>query len=105
MFENRALADARRGRVVVTGAEEIAEHFIFAGEGAQFGEGGGLAEGGGDVERAAADVRRDGGIDERIDRRVAEQREHRGRLGGVVAGVAASEGVGRSEKSGGRRHL
>jgi deoxyribose-phosphate aldolase len=45
------------------------------------------------------------GIDERVARRVAEQREHRGRLGGVVAGVAASEGVGRSEKSGGRRHV
>ena len=49
-------------------------------------------------------MRRDGRIDERIDRCVTEQREHSSCFGGVVAGVAAGKGVGLGEKSGGRRH-
>jgi hypothetical protein len=104
VFQDRALNHAGGGGVVVAGADEIAENFVLGSDGAELGEGGGFAEGGGDVESAAADVGRHGGIDEGIDRRVTEEREHGGGLSGAVAGVAASEGVGRSEKVGGRRH-
>ena len=103
VFEDGALDHTGGGGVVVTGADKIAENLVLAREPAEFGEGGGFAEGGGDVERGAADVRGHGGVDECIDRRVAEQREHGGGLGCAVAGVATGEAISGGEQDGSRR--
>ena len=104
VFENGALDDAGREGVGVAEADGGAENFILGGEGAEFGEGGALAEGGRERHGTAADVGRHGGVHEGVDGRMAEEREHRGGVGGVVTGVAAGEGVGGGQEVAERGH-
>ena len=104
VFEDGALDDAGGVGIVVTHADVAAENLVLAGEATEFGEGGGFTEGGGEVEGVAADVGRDGGVNEGVERRLVEGLEHRGLFGGVGAVVAAGERVGRGEQLGkGRR--
>ena len=76
----------------------------FAGEGAEFGEGGALPEGGRQGHGTAPDMGRHGGVHEGVDRRVAEEREHRGGVGGLFTGVASGKGVGGGEAVAERGH-
>ena len=98
VFKNGALDDAGGEGVVIAEADVAAENLIMGGKGAELGERGAFAGGGGQVHRAAADVGRHGGIDEGVERWLADDGEHRGLFGGIGAVVAAGEGIGRSEE-------
>jgi hypothetical protein len=100
VFQDGALDDAGRVGVVVAHADVAAENLVLRGEPAEFGQGGGFTEGGGEIEAGAADVRRDGGVNEGVEGRLVEELEHRGLFGSVGTVVAAGKGVGRSEQLG-----
>jgi hypothetical protein len=104
VFQDGALDDAGCVGVVVAHADVAAENLVLRGEAAEFGEGGGFTEGGGEVEGVAADVGRDGGVDQCVEGRLVEGLEHGGLFGGIGTVVAVRKRVGRSEQLGkGRR--
>ena len=104
VLEDVPLDDAGHERVGVTQANQAAKDLVLGGHPAELGEGGAFAGGGGEIERAAADVRGHGGVNQRVERRIAQLLQHGGGIGGIVAGMAAGKGILGGKEVAGRRH-
>ncbi len=104
ILEDVALDDSGHVRVGIAHADQATKNLVLRGNRAQLRQRGALAGGGGQVERAAPDVRRHRGVHQRVERRVAEELEHLGRGGGIIAVVAAGKGIGEVEQITRRRH-
>ena len=105
VFQNGALDDGRRERVVITQTDEAAEHLVFAGDGAQFGQGGALACRRRQAQGTAhPDGGRHGRLHQGVERRCAEGGEHRGDAGLIGAEMAGREKIGRNERIAGKSH-
>ncbi len=105
ILENVALDDGRRGRVVVTHADEAAENPVPRSDGPQFGQRGAFAGGGRQPQwTLEPDRGRHGGISQGIERIKAHRLEHRGNVSVGRAGMTAFKSVGRCEQVAGRSH-
>ena len=105
VLEDVAQDHGRRDRVVVAEADERAEDLVLRRDGPQAREVVVLALGRRQRQRiAAADRRRDGLVEERLERRRADDGEHRG-LFGRVGPMCRAAKPGSEGERGGRRRL
>jgi len=93
VFKDGPLDDGRDHGVVVAHPDEVAEDAVVGGDRPEFGQGGAFAGGRRQVERTAADVGRDGGVNQGVGARVAQLGQHGGGVGGGIPQVAAGESV------------